>query len=257
MASYRGHLTFSTALGITYGGLAFAELNVPLPIAAVGGGLTALGGLLPDLDSDSGVPVRELFNLAGAVVPMLLLRRLAHSGLTAEETLIVAFALYAGIRFGLRAIFRRLCVHRGMYHSLPAMLIAGLVVYLGYKHPSEQVRGFMAVGVMIGFLSHLLLDELCAVDFRGLTPRLNQFAGSAVKFYSKSWSANLCTYALLGGLAYVAFLDHEPATVPLTQAPAVRQPLHFEEKPSQQQPLHWGPPTSKAPRPAPTMALSP
>src|SRR5262249_33919736 len=63
MASYRGHLTFSSALGVTYAGLAFGELNVPLPIAAVGGGLAALGGLLPDLDSDSGVPVRELFNL--------------------------------------------------------------------------------------------------------------------------------------------------------------------------------------------------
>jgi len=40
---------------------------------------------------------------------------------------------------------------------------------------------FLAVGAMIGFLSHLVLDELCSVDLNGWCRRLNQFAGSAVK----------------------------------------------------------------------------
>ena len=34
------------------------------------------GAALPDLDSDSGVPVRELFGVAAATVPFLLLQRL-------------------------------------------------------------------------------------------------------------------------------------------------------------------------------------
>ena len=96
MASYRGHLTFSTGLGIAYGGLAAWKLGVPLSVAGVGGLFTALGGLLPDLDSDSGVPVRELFGLAGAAVPLLMLRRMAKSGLSPEETLLAR-------RGGLRA----------------------------------------------------------------------------------------------------------------------------------------------------------
>src|SRR6185436_10233973 len=98
MASYRGHLTFSTALGAAYGGLAFWKLGVPLPVAAVPAGLTALGGLLPALASARGVPVRELFGLAGTRGPRLLLRRLAHSGLSAEETLLAVIAIYIAIR---------------------------------------------------------------------------------------------------------------------------------------------------------------
>src|SRR5947208_12653748 len=66
MASYRGHLAFSTVLGAAYGAGAIWQFQIPWAPAALGGGLTALGGLLPDLDSDSGVPVRELFGLAAA-----------------------------------------------------------------------------------------------------------------------------------------------------------------------------------------------
>src|SRR3954469_17869024 len=98
MASYRGHLTFSTGLGLAYGGLAAWKLGVPLSVAGVGGVFTALGGLLPDLDSDSGVPVRELFGLAGAAVPLMLLRSLANSGLSADETFLVVAGVFVVIR---------------------------------------------------------------------------------------------------------------------------------------------------------------
>ena len=198
MASYRGHLTFSTGLGIAYGGLAAWKLGVPPAVAGVGGLFTALGGLVPDLDSDSGVPVRELFGLAGAAVPLLMLRGMANSGLSAEETLLAAAAVYAIIRYGLSTIFKHLTVHRGMFHSIPAMLVAGLLVYLTYRHPVFELRLYLAVGVMVGFLSHLVLDELCAVDLRGLRPKLNQFAGSAVKFKSESGIANLVCYGRAG-----------------------------------------------------------
>jgi membrane-bound metal-dependent hydrolase YbcI (DUF457 family) len=66
------------------------------------------------------------------------------------------------IRYFVANVFRRLSVHRGMYHSVPATLIAGLAVYLGYPEPG--VRIILAVGVMLGFLSHLVLDEVYSVD---------------------------------------------------------------------------------------------
>src|SRR5262249_6501219 len=149
-----------------------------------------------------------------ATVPLLLLRRLAASGLTPEETFLAAAGIYAGIRYGLASVFKHITVHRGMYHSLPAMVIAGLIVFLAYRHPVFNMRAYVAVGVMVGFLSHLVLDELCSVDFRGLTPKLNQFAGSAVKLYSKSWSANVITYTLLLALGYVAYGQYEATNEP-------------------------------------------
>src|SRR3954465_7382209 len=117
-----------------------------------------------------------MFNLAATLVPLMELRRLASLGLAPEEMLLAFVGIYAVIRFGVRAGFKRLTVHRGMFHSVPAMLIVGLLVFLGYHHPNPAVRGYLAFGTMIGFLSHLVLDELCSVDFRGLAPKLNQFA---------------------------------------------------------------------------------
>src|SRR5947209_7383771 len=108
MASYRGHLTFSTGLGAVYAGTAYVEFGADWATAALAGGATALGGLLPDLDSDSGVPVREMFNLAATLVPLMLLRRMIHEGLTTEQILVVLGGLYLFIRFGVRQLFKRL-----------------------------------------------------------------------------------------------------------------------------------------------------
>ncbi len=90
------------------------------------------------------------------------------------------------------------------------------------------VTGLMAMagGVLIGFLSHLLLDEIYAVDFRGLRPKLNQFAGSALKFYSKSWLATLFTYVVLGGLGYQYYLDqNKTGGLPFHREPPVKQTI--------------------------------
>src|SRR5579875_714285 len=90
MASYRGHLTFAGLLGAGYGSLALLEGNGDWGPALIAAGLTTLGGLLPDLDSDSGVPVRELFGAAAAVVPILLFDRVKDlCQQSTEQTLFV------------------------------------------------------------------------------------------------------------------------------------------------------------------------
>jgi hypothetical protein len=71
------------------------------------------------------------------------------------------------------------------------------------------VRLFVAGGVMIGFLSHLVLDELYSVDFMGVGIRLNKYAGSALKLASPSRMATLATYVLLAGLAYLAWNNYQ------------------------------------------------
>jgi hypothetical protein len=207
MASYVGHLTTSTILGAAYGAAGATVLHYDWGAAFLGAGLTAIGGLLPDLDSDSGKPVRELFGLGAVLVPFMLFHRLTADGFTAEQVLSILLALYLGIRYGLSYIFKQLTVHRGIYHSIPAMLIAGLIVFLCYHSPNMMLRVYLAIGTMIGFLSHLVLDELCSVDFSGVTVKLNQFAGSALKVKSESWAVTLATYSLLAGLGWLAYQD--------------------------------------------------
>lgn len=214
MASYRGHLAFSSALGAGYGSLAilYGGVGAWSP-AFLGAGVTTLGGLLPDLDSDSGVPIRELFGLAAATAPLLLYPRLEREPICLEQILVILGTVYLLVRYGVSWVFKKVTVHRGMFHSIPAMFIAGLSFYLlypdcPYRHDANfnhLVRVYLAGGVMLGFLSHLVLDELYSVNFMGVRFRLNKYAGSALKFYSKSWKATLATYIILALLVFVTW----------------------------------------------------
>ena len=207
MASYRGHLSFSGLLGVGYGSLALLEWGWDWGSVLMGAGLTTLGGLLPDLDSDSGVPVRELFGFSAAVVPILLFDRVnSRCQQSTELTLVVLAAIYLFIRYVLSYIFKHFTVHRGMFHSIPALLIAGLATYLLYPSGNARMRLFLSGAVMIGFLSHLVLDEIYSVDLMGAHLRLNKYAGSALKFFSKSWAATLTTYLFLALLAWCIWL---------------------------------------------------
>ncbi|VTS02243.1 Membrane-bound metal-dependent hydrolase OS=Rhodopirellula maiorica SM1 GN=RMSM_02929 PE=4 SV=1: DUF457 [Gemmata massiliana] len=205
MAGFRTHITVSSALGIAYGGFAVQPVGFTTEAGVLAAGVTAVGGMLPDLDSDSGIPVREMFGLLAAVVPLMLIPRLMHAGVSREGILATLLFGYLFIRYFVANVFKQLTVHRGMYHSIPAMFIAGLCVYLAY--PDRGVRILLGAGVMVGFLSHLVLDEIYSVDWRGLKPKLKASAGSAVKFGSSSIAATGTCYLLLGGLIYLAYLD--------------------------------------------------
>lgn len=201
MAAFRQHIAFSSALGagycaaLIYGGFDWVQ-------SALAGVLCGFSGMLPDLDSDTGKPVREVFGLAAIIVPLLAMNRLKHAGLTPEQLLLAAVGMYFFIRFGVAWLFNKLSVHRGMFHSLPAALIAAEVVFLAITGLTEQSRLFLAGGVLLGYLSHLVLDEIFSIDASGLVPRLNKAAGSAVKLFSSSIIASLLTWVALGLLTY-------------------------------------------------------
>jgi hypothetical protein len=213
MANFKGHISTSATLGVAVGVAGYWYFQYDWGAACLASGLTAVGGMLPDLDSDSGIPVRELFGVAGFLVPLLLIGRLQQFNFTTEQMLVVLAAAYLIMRFGVSEIFKRITVHRGMYHSIPAMLIAGLAVFLMHRPDhllgADEVRKrlYLATGTMIGFLSHLVLDELFAVDLMGGVPKLNQFAGSAMKLKSASWFATGLTYAILCTLGYMAWVS--------------------------------------------------
>ena len=208
MAGFRTHITVSSALGIGVGAAAVQPLGFPTDTAILVAGLTAVGGMLPDLDSDSGIPIREMFGLAAVVMPLTLIPRLAHMHVSQEGILAAILFGYLAIRYLGSRVFKHFTVHRGMFHSIPGMLIAGLVIYLGYHSPDRRLRVLLGTGVVLGFLSHLVLDELYSVDLRGMKVKLNKFAGTAVKFVSPSLIATVTCYSLLGALIYLAYLDY-------------------------------------------------
>jgi LexA-binding, inner membrane-associated putative hydrolase len=206
MAGFKTHITTSSVIGVAYGAGAYAAYDVPLPSCVLAAGLCGVAGMLPDLDSEPGVPLRESVAFAAAVVPMLMIDRWQHLGMSRESIVLACGGMYLLIRFGLGKLLNRLTVHRGMFHSLPALAIVGQLAYLVCSHDNPWMRCFFAVAVMSGFASHLVLDEIWSIDMRHL--RLKSSFGTAVKLWGACWWANLFSYANIILLALLISQDH-------------------------------------------------
>ncbi len=222
MANFKTHITTSTVLGIGYGAMGYLAFNIPWESSLIASGLCGVSGMLPDLDSDSGVPVRETLSFVSAVVPMLMIRRFSYLQFTHEQIIVVGALTYIVIRFGIGKLFRRFTVHRGMWHSIPAALIAGLIAFLLCVSSDLQIRLFKAWAVVIGYLSHLILDEMYSVDLSGHRIRLKRSLGTALKFWGGSTWWNISTYLKLAVLAGLVWLD--PTVQSLLQQKGIETP---------------------------------
>jgi membrane-bound metal-dependent hydrolase YbcI (DUF457 family) len=216
MAAFHQHVTVSTVLGIGYGTGAWYSLGFTPVQGALAGAFTALAGMLPDLDSDSGRPVKELFGLVAAIAPLLLVGRVLYwLKLPADrETVMLALmVLYMLVRYGVSQLVKAVSVHRGMFHSIPAMVIAGELAYISYPSDIPRVKLLMGLGVIVGFLSHLLMDELWSVQVKGLKIGLKSSSGTALKISGDDFGANVVTFALLATVSYMTldtlgFISH-------------------------------------------------
>jgi membrane-bound metal-dependent hydrolase YbcI (DUF457 family) len=235
MAGYKTHITVSGALGVGYGVAGVMVAGFTPVEGALAGVLTWFSGMLPDLDSASGRPVREVFSLLAAFAPFAMMGHLMEwSHNSYEMTTLLAVLLYVGIRYGGQAVLNRTAVHRGMFHSIPAMLITAEIAFLGFRSSTLGVKLMMASGAALGFFSHLVLDEIYAVEWSGVHVRLNKFAGSAVKFVGNRFMPNVITYSLLMVLTYAALVQARiimppggnPLGSPLQRAAAEEPNLH-------------------------------
>jgi hypothetical protein len=207
MAGFRTHITVSTALGVGYAAGAHYFFAVPPESCVLAGGLCSVSGMLPDLDSDSGVPLRESIAFAAAAAPVMMIRRFERLGMPLETMILAGMAIYLVIRFGLAAVLKKYTVHRGMFHSLPAALIAAEVAFLIFDHEDLWLRYYTAGAVLAGFVSHLVLDEIWSVSFRRGLPRLKKSFGTAMKIWGDSLWANVSTYAKVILLTYLVSQD--------------------------------------------------
>jgi hypothetical protein len=204
MAGFKQHMTFSTICGVGYGAATY-YYGAPWETCAVAGGMCALSGMLPDLDSDSGRPVEETTTVVAALAPMMMVDRFAHMGLSHDQMILVTAGIYFFVRFIAAGIFKRYTVHRGMWHSIPACLSVGLLTFLICSSEVFNLRLIKAGAVMLGFFSHLLLDEIWSIDSSGM--RMKSSFGTAMKFWGDKTWANLSCYGKLIVLGLLAAGD--------------------------------------------------
>lgn len=199
MGNFHQHLKCSSTFGVTYALSTWFLIGIDWLYGSVALLLSMLGGMLPDLDSDSGCEIKHIKSISavmGALIFWVASGRVDPPmafELRVWITLIAASFCSRGIRW----ILARISRHRGMFHSFPTCGIWGSVMYLYYPHENHWVRVYMATGIMVGYFSHLCCDEYFSIEsFPNL--RVNKAFGTAMKFWSDNLFSTLICYVLLG-----------------------------------------------------------
>lgn len=186
MANFNTHLSFATAAGIS---ATLTAVNVGLiksPDMPWLIFLCALGGLLPDIDASNSRPVRLLFNVL-ALMGLAGTLQVFKNDYEPYPLLLIVAGIYLFIRFVVCAMFNRLTVHRGVFHSLlAAVFFAFLMTCISYYFLHCDVLHAWLNGIFIalGFIVHLLLDEIYSVDLSN--SRMKNSFGTALKLFSHS-----------------------------------------------------------------------
>jgi len=181
MANFRTHvLGAAVAAAVSaYAATASGLVDGSDTLACVACG--ALGGILPDIDADQSVPTRMIYGALGVAAASATAFALHGSQPTALVAIASLIALFV-VSVGLRGLANRLCVHRGLIHSLPVAALSGaLTATLAARLLGIDPTRAWLFGAFItaGFVVHLLLDELFSVDL--VNARLKRSFGSALK----------------------------------------------------------------------------
>ena len=161
-----------------------------------------LGSILPDIDLKDSRPSRAMFaGLAVFFSFAVLFNAAMH--LSIAELWVLWLGTLVGVRYGLHYIFHKLSVHRGIWHSLLAGAFCSVVTAIVFFHLLRRPEGvaWLAAGfMMIGYLTHLVLDEIYSVDVMDV--RIKSSFGTAVKLIDRRypWASLAMAAATVGAV---------------------------------------------------------
>ncbi len=167
--------------------------------------LGTAGGLAPDLDAERSTPVNIAFSVLAVLLAFASVFAVANR-LSIAESVILWLVLYVVTRVAFAHLFAAITVHRGMYHSVPAALLAG-VLTANVLHALFAQTAFIAtlygLVVSLAYLQHLALDELVSVNITGR--RIKRSFGTAMKLFDRrNYFTTALTWALLAVAVAVA-----------------------------------------------------
>jgi len=213
MANFNTHFSIAIAAST---GAALVAVNVHLIANADIPWLIflgTLGGLLPDIDASNSRPVKLLFNVL-ALMGVAGALQVFKNDYDPYPLLLIVAGTYLFIRHIVFALFNRLTVHRGVFHSvLAAVFFALLMTCISYHflHWSVLHAWLNGLFIALGFIVHLLLDELYSVDLSNA--RMKNSFGTALKLFSHS---NMTASALMTIFTMMLFWM-APSPIPLVK----------------------------------------
>jgi len=202
MANFTTHIAVGTIVSGALATLTLAANVIPneslVEVTLAG----VIGSVLPDIDLKESRPSRAMF--AGLAIFFSFAVLFTCAGrYSIVELWMLWLGTLLGVRYGLHALFHRISVHRGIWHSLLALVFCSLLTVLGFKYILGEADGidWLAGGFLgIGFFTHLLLDEIYSVDV--MDTRLKASFGTAIKLAdfhrgSDTIAMAICTVGLL------------------------------------------------------------
>ena len=202
MANFTTHIAAGTVVSGALATLTLAanviapENLIPLTMAGV------LGSVLPDIDLKESRPSRAMFSGLAIFFSFAVLFSAADRYSIAELWLLWLGTLVA-VRYGLHTVFHKLAVHRGTWHSILAALFSAVATAVVFGNVLDRHPGvaWLAAGFMfVGFLVHLALDEIYAVDIED--KRLKNSFGTALKLIDRRHPRASVGMACALGFAY-------------------------------------------------------
>lgn len=214
MSGFKTHLAGGVVSGAGVAALSLILYDFNTIQASLVFIMGTFGGILPDLDSDSGKPLGLIFGLLSVLIPTLLLLRIAGTKTTSPEFLVCYFVGgYLIINYLICGLFKKLTIHRGIMHSIPFAVLSGEIGYLLFSSSGSNLARMVGISVFAGCMVHLILDELNSLSFKfGLIPVLKSSSGTAFKLKSDNLLVTLFVYSLIFSATAIIF-DHKPKFV--------------------------------------------
>ncbi|MBF0428187.1 MAG: metal-dependent hydrolase [Magnetococcales bacterium] len=205
MAGFNAHC----AVAAVVGGMAVTTLMVSgqadPQTALICLGSCLIGGVLPDVDADESVPLKlsfTVFALLGSFFIMFSQVKV-YSIL---ELIVLWLVTFLFIKLVVFELFTRITVHRGIFHSLPAgIFFAGATAVLMSRlfHHPDKLSWLAGLFLFLGFVVHLILDELVSLNLFGVGGVSYSF-GSAFKLFSRNGWVTGAMYAAVVIILFMA-----------------------------------------------------
>lgn len=193
MANFNTHATVAVSAS-AIGGITIFLSGIQIPIVLLLIAIGSIGGILPDIDSDNSTSKDIVYSILSLMISTIILfTSINELGLILSLVIaVIAFTFIKKVGHKLMSIISR---HRGIIHSVPMAIILGISSFLIINlFINDMYMSWLCSSFLVfGFLIHLILDEVYAVDFSGRT--LKKSFGTALTFIS--FRNNLIGYLIV------------------------------------------------------------
>ncbi|MBR2105603.1 MAG: metal-dependent hydrolase [Bacteroidales bacterium] len=163
MADFKTHVSVGAATGFAVAIVSYNWNLIPNAyMAVIVFFATVIGSFLPDMDSDSGLPLKIIFTVYAYFMAAITLYWMHMAGANLPLKIFVPAASWFFVIKYLRELFRKNTTHRGIFHSTPVWIAVFLISLFVASTTRLSLREqfVIAFAVSTGYFCHLALDEL-------------------------------------------------------------------------------------------------